>query len=1288
MLQFIIYIIRTRVNLGYGKERRRGCSGCGLYKVGKDIYTYYKNRLVEIGGGNKCLCLKNVTRRGAYDIGRIFSGREDKIADLIDTLWHGKESPITLLSDKEFSDISDNIGASADSEEDSGAEKKTKRKSTKGRLLESEVAKINDLKREVEDIERETGRYELFIGYPFVFGTLTQGSTDMTVKAPLLLFPVRIEIPDEKTVELRLDRSENVQINPALVFAYAQSKKVNIDELELEFESISTFKGLRNVIEYLHKNKIKIDFTTSKNIYPYDRFKEPDRDSELSVRYAAVLARFSLSNSIYTDYTLLEKKNLTNDAINELLLTNKKKQGFFETVFKFGNISGAEKQKESKYPHPDHSYIVKMLDYSQSQVVRQVDELGNMVIYGPPGTGKSQTIVNIITDAIAKDKRVLVVSQKKAALDVVYSRLGNLSESAMYINNEAKEKKEFYDRCHTAHKRHLAAKGNDPEALLSEYCELEEKIKAEECSLNEIDSLLNDKRPFGLSLAEMYSSSYMLPKNSSEYNAYLAMQDFPDLLALNYKELSDSLFAIKAENLADIYYSFAEEKGKNPLIDMMLPEIEMRTLDIAKDELIKAEKAHRGHFPISRYPYIRQVLAHYPYLDDEKNLHAIVKLECRLENQGSLFNSKAEETMAQAFTDTKSAIDKYTKNYECLKKIMTPDGYFNVIDNLLHGNNSYTKLVHAAIDDYISLRDVTNLLRSLNKNTVSVLSFAYSATKTKEQYKALIDKIMLLRIYHELTIAEESCQNELAKILDFQNITSKIYKLKEAELSVAQKICASRGSEEYNRLFSNEENAKDFLYQIKKEQKFWPIRKMMEVYGNFIISLFPCWLLSPENVSALLPLTKNMFDVVIFDEASQVFIESTIPTIYRGKNIVVAGDSKQLRPSATFMKRYLGTDIDSTDDYSLQAALEVESLLDLAVSRYGSANLTYHYRSRSEELINFSNYAFYSGTLQIAPNISANNSSRPIERHKIDGRWVGRTNPDEAEKIVQILSDIFKTRKNNESIGIITFNADQQDCIADAIDKKAREDDKFRAYITKEKLRTDGGEDTGLFIKNLENVQGDERDIIIFSIGYAPNEDGKLYTNFGSLSAEGGENRLNVAVTRAKSKIIVVTSIEPEDLKVESSKNLGPKLLRDYLTYVRAVSENDRLGTEAVLASLDPTEKKEEEHITLLPRTEEQIKERLEAQGYTVHTGLGNKNNRISLAIYDEESDRYLVGVILDTDAFASSPSALERDVYKPKFLEGRGWTLLRVWCRDFWLSPSKVLKSIASAAEKNRKAK
>ena len=1262
--------------------------------MGKSIYTYYKERLIEIGGKNKCLYLKNIARKSAYDIGRIFEGREEKIGELLKFLWSAGKEPLTLISHYETHDIAENIGdvnepevseiGISTAEEYEKAMKKRQKKISAGesKVVENEVAKIKELKREVEEIERETGKYELYIGYPFVFGTVQQGPSKTLIKAPLLLFPVKIDIPDEETVIIRFNSNENIQINKALILAYAQSKKINIDDLETEFEDLSDFRSLLSIINYLGKARIRIDCQSSKNIYNYHRFKEPDPDkNDFSVRYAAVLGRFPISNSVYNDYTVLEKKKLTNDAIDELLRTGgqfgKKR---FAILEKYKNLRPRAKRQVSG------SYIVKMLDYAQSEVVKKVDETGNMVIYGPPGTGKSQTIVNVITDALSKNKRVLVVSQKKAALDVVYSRLGNLNEKAMYITDESKEKRAFYERCYDSHKRCEIQKSIDINKLNEDYNELQAKIDAEEKSLKDIYHTLNDKQPFGLSLSQMYSSSYMLQKNSSEYSAYLRMVESGDVMRMNYKELSDAMFAIKANNIAETYYSFAEAKEKNPIIDSTLPDIEIPTIHEVKAKLSVIQRSRKGFFNISKYPYTRQVLAHYAMLEEPSSLHAVARMEARLENQGSLFGGSSIKDMENKLRDTMVAIKDFVKEYDCLNKVLTKDGYILVIDNILRGNTAYIKLVHEALDNYISQRDVSRLLGTLDKNMLDVLNFAYEASRNYTHYLEIIDKVPLIRVYHELILAEDKHKDQLAKIVDYPNITARIYRLKEKQLGISQKICQAKASLEYHKLYEKAENAKDYLYQISKEKKHWSIRRAMEVYGDFIFSLFPCWLLSPDNVSSLLPLEKNLFDIVIFDEASQVFIESTLPTIYRGKNIVVAGDSKQLRPSATFMKRYLGADPETLDDLSVQAALEVESLLDLAVARYDSANLTYHYRSRHQELIDFSNCAFYSGNLQVAPNIYTNLHARPIERYKVDGKWINRKNEVEAKKIVEILKDIFATRKNDESIGIITFNSDQQTCIADAIDKAAASDKQFRNLITQEKARTDDGEDTGLFIKNLENVQGDERDIIIFSIGYAPGENGKVYTNFGSLSTEGGENRLNVAITRAKTKIIVVTSIEPDDLKVDTSKNQGPRLLRDYLAYVKAVSEGDKEQSRAILNALCPVETADSSMIIGSSQSiEEQMKERIEKLGYKVEVGLGNKNSRISLAVYDDSCEKYLVGVELDKDAFAASSSAMERDVYKPKFLEGRGWTIMRVWGRDWWLSPARVVRSIVNAAEKNR---
>jgi len=1260
--------------------------------MGKGIYTYYKERLIEIGGNNKCLYLRNVARRGAYDIGRIFEGRDDKVAEFVDFLWNSdKRVPLTVISKKERDEIVRNFEPSKKgrasrtelSEEGVEIDEATRKRLEKARtdnankVLEAETAKIKELRREVEEIEKETGRYELYLGYPFVFGCIPQGATKTLIKAPLLLFPVKVDVIDDTTVEISINEAEKIHINHALVYAYAQSKKLNIENIELEYDSISAaFKSTKDVIEYLASAGIKIDCQNSKNIYNYGKFKEPDAKSELSVRYAAILARYPLSNSIYNDYTLLEKKNLTNDAVVELLRIKRKKPLFGRVV-----------KKKAKKAEKKNSYIVKMLDYAQSEVVRKVDRCGNMVIYGPPGTGKSQTIVNIITDAICKHKRVLVVSQKKAALDVVFNRLGILSEKAMYITDESKEKQSFYDLCLSAHQRDMIESLEDVAALEREYDEIQTKIDEEVAKLDGIKrTLCTVREPFGLSLSDMYSSSYNIPKNTSDYSTYTRLIENGYLMSLTYKQLVDALFGIKSMKLGEMYYEFVEEKESNPIIDNMRPDLDIRTLSEVKGKLLDISKSKKGLFNTSKYPYYRQVLTYYNLLKNEKNLDAIVRMESKFGRIGIFERAKVEKEIKEKLLDTLDAIELFVKEYDCLHSVLTEDGYLSVIDNILRGNTSYIKLVYDALDNYIALRDINKLLESLDKNKLEILNFAYTTSKSYANYLDIIENLLPIRIYHEVLKYEEECKDELAVIVDYNNITSRIYKLKEAQLEVSYKLCAGKNSQEYEQLYANASNNKDYLYQISKKQKYWPIRKTMEVYSDFILALFPCWLLSPENVSSLLPLTKNLFDIVIFDEASQVFIESTIPTIYRGKSIVVAGDDKQLRPSATFMKRYLGTDPETIEDYSVQAALEVDSLLDLAVARYESANLTYHYRSKYQELIDFSNAAFYSSTLQIAPNISANRDKPPIERYKVNGKWVDRKNVAEARKIVELLKNIFETRRNNESIGIITFNSDQQTCIADMIDKECSKNPEFRSSILLERHRMENGEDSSIFIKNLENVQGDERDIIIFSIGYAENESGKVYASFGSLSQEGGENRLNVAITRAKTKIIVVTSIEPEELKVDNAKNLGPKLLQKYLMYVRAVSLGRTDEVRAILQELNPAETKQESLLPTVTSVEEQIKDRLIKLGYQVDLNLGNSSNRISLAIYDPKTDRYLVGVELDRDEFRESDSSLERDVYKPKFLESRGWTIVRVWCRDFWLYPGKVIKTITTAAEKNRK--
>jgi hypothetical protein len=571
-------------------------------------------------------------------------------------------------------------------------------------------------------------------------------------------------------------------------------------------------------------------------------------------------------------------------------------------------------------------------------------------------------------------------------------------------------------------------------------------------------------------------------------------------------------------------------------------------------------------------------------------------------------------------------------------------------------------------------------MQELSQNESFILNFCFEHTKNSKEFKTAITKIIPARIYHQVIIAEEQKMYSLAKIMDYENTKNRILALKADQQEIVRNMCAKVFKDNYNTLFGNTPDNKNFLYQINKDKNFWTIRKLMEVYCDLMLTLFPCWLLSPESVSTIMPLKQDLFDIVLFDEASQVFIENTLPVIYRCRNIAVAGDNKQLRPTALFMRRYMGSDIEE-QDLNTQAALEVESLLDLAVSRYTSINLNYHYRSQFEELITFSNYAFYDCKLQIAPNLNKH-ASKPIERIKVTGQWLDRRNKSEAQEVIRLLKRIFRTRRGNETVGIITFNAEQENYIEDLIDKECRADETFAAWIADERNRKENGESVGLFTKNLENVQGDERDIIIFSIGYARNEYGKIISHFGPLNTEGGENRLNVAITRAKKKIYVITSIEPEELKIEDTKNLGPKMFKKYLEYARAVSYGRTNEVAAILESLYPRTA-----ATTAPAAGivAEVKAALEKIGWTVESNIGSNSYKLPLAIYDKKLDRYLVGLEFDDAAFNSSPSVIERDVFRRAFMESRGWTIMRIWSRDWWLRPTKIIESIDRMAKKSR---
>jgi superfamily I DNA and/or RNA helicase len=454
---------------------------------------------------------------------------------------------------------------------------------------------------------------------------------------------------------------------------------------------------------------------------------------------------------------------------------------------------------------------------------------------------------------------------------------------------------------------------------------------------------------------------------------------------------------------------------------------------------------------------------------------------------------------------------------------------------------------------------------------------------------------------------------------------------------------------EYNRL-NNRVTYRDLYHQLTKKKKIWSLRKVVTDFEEEFLNIMPCWMASPESVSAIFPM-REMFDLVIFDEASQCFSERGIPAMYRGKQILVAGDDMQLKPNELYQVRW--------EEDSEHPDLEVDSLLDLSERYLPTVYLQGHYRSRSLDLIDFSNKHFYEGRLQLLPDRNILNEQRSgIEYLNVQGVWENNTNLTEAKKVVEKVSELLAEDPEKE-IGIVTFNAPQQVLIMDLLEEHCALHD-----ITLPST---------MFVKNIENVQGDEKDIIIFSIGYARDSKQKLSMQFGSLNTAGGENRLNVAVTRARERIILICSIEPEDLKTEDLRNEGPKLLKKYLEFARDVHQQK---FKPVL------------NLKTKQQTSWYLNSKLKKWGENKFTDLNFEIDSLPMAdLYVKNNGHYLGMIRTDDAHYLSSVSVKDSFAYSPTLFEKKNWDYCFVFSRNLWQDPEKVeddlMRFIGSKLEK-----
>lgn len=474
-----------------------------------------------------------------------------------------------------------------------------------------------------------------------------------------------------------------------------------------------------------------------------------------------------------------------------------------------------------------------------------------------------------------------------------------------------------------------------------------------------------------------------------------------------------------------------------------------------------------------------------------------------------------------------------------------------------------------------------------------------------------------------------------------------------------------------------------------------------------LLVMRPCWLVNPGAAAQLFPLEPGLFDVVIFDEASQCPIEQALPAIYRANTLIVSGDGMQLPPTSFFSAKWDEEDSVKDDDEEASSdpirahtakmkrlgqddLMRTEDLLQAAINgNLSERYLKVHYRSMHPALINFSNQAFYGGRLEAPPSrVGFHAVSRPICYHQVDGLYAERTNAKEADKVVNILQELWLSTGSCPTIGVVTFNQPQRDLIEDYIAKECLRDPAFAVRYQQELERKDDNRDVGFFVKNLENVQGDERDLIMFSTTFGRDSTGTFYRRFGPVGAQDGHRRLNVAVTRAKQQVIVIGSMPVDEISTALQEGASPgraripaDYLQFYLAYAQAVSASDQERVDIILGMLTRQQGREVCVGTPESPFEEDVYQALRGMGHQVHCQVGDSGFRIDLAVLHPGHKRgYILGIECDGATYHSDRSARIRDVWREQILKDRGWCLHRVWSTRWWYHKDEEIRLLKSA--------
>ena len=1204
-----------------------------------------------------------------------------------------------------------------------------------------------------QDLE-ETGAQTLFAAIGFVeWRDPKKRSNAAAYRAPIILVPIRIGQQRTDAGICISRRDDETVVNTTLLQflrAQYQIEVPGLDPLPLDDAGLDVPHILQIFRECLK------------------------RAADLEVVEGAALGHFSFGKfamwrDLMEHHDVLEQHPLVGHLINA--------GGRFND-----GIEVFSPKEIAAHLKPDEIFCPVSADSSQLTAVLYSQLGKSFVLYGPPGTGKSQTITNMIAHNLALGRRVLFVSEKKAALDVVHKRLKEVGlepfclelhsnkgdrgsvmaqfESALAVTRDksAEEWQQsaskiaevrddlagYVNALHHVYPNRLSAYDCFSRSLLQGEPKYQELITADtltqtweqkEEQKNALKSLIIEIRnttPQALAaIPRLKEASWSVHYERDLKLASEKLRDACAELRSAYADVADRFSFSATDDNAAIARSIellkvvkAENKAFSNLGNGNL------TPEQLKEMLNEAERREaRKNELLSRQAEARESLVGW---DIDKLLILDIKaVRDRIEEvsqTGFLMHHFKVTSFLKEFAELKKSLGKLTlpelsaalvkteklkaankevekaraedaKLAETSRKTDAPDPEASAlkdelvakIDRVLSAWEAYqsarTAFAGFAEEEIIGDNpDATrtlceNLLQNLPKirgvfryrpfrNTADQLGVSGFADKfesgeipANELLRAFDDAYlgkMLYQIEETNPILPEFFgRSHEAKIEEFQRLIDRYSDL--SQQAIFARI-ASRYPDFGSSSFTKEENRQLGVLQreMHKKKGQTSVRSLLADVGELVGRYKPCFLMSPLSVAQFLEMDIEPFDLIIFDEASQIEVCDAVGVIARGKQVIVVGDPQQMPPT-NFFGGTVGLE-------SLKAVEDAESILveclDVGLPK---TYLNWHYRSRHESLIAFSNHNYYEDELFSFPSVSES-ERLGVKFHLVKNGVYGHgTNPIEAKAVVDYVCAKVRSeryRKHPRSIGIVTFNMQQQGLIEEMIDARCESDpdlkDILLGYETSDGSSPEASgekpvkrsDEKMFFVRNLENVQGDEADVIIFSITFGPDEKGKVSMNFGPLNRDGGERRLNVAVTRAREQMVVFSSMRYTRIETDADSSLGARGLRDFLEYAQSGSRSS-----SCKAAIKPD-----------AGFGNVVAGFLEKHGYKVVRNVGYSGYKIDMAVLNPYNPKeYLLGIECDGPSYAQQLTVRDRDVLRSSVLARGGWKMCRVWCAEWY---------------------